>query len=126
MTEHKKAISQYRGRLTPQQAADGIAVALSNARALVKDAELLLEHQRHARATALAILAIEEAGKLSVIRALLVARDESELREERRPDVRLSQKNGLYHRSQVRDNGTQTPSARGATTDTDAEQPNGR
>src|SRR2546425_2765182 len=108
MTEHKKAISQYRGRLTPQQAADGIAVALSNARALVKDAELLLEHQRHARATALAILAIEEAGKLSLIRALLVARDESELREEWRAYRSHTKKNVLYILPQLVAQGAQS------------------
>lgn len=97
MTEtKKKVIAQYKGRLTPQQAAEGITVALTNAKALVKDSELLLEHERYPRAAALAILAIEEAGKVSLIRALLLARDESEVREEWRAYRSHTKKNVLY------------------------------
>jgi hypothetical protein len=57
MKPRKKALTQYTGKLTPRQAAEGIA-ACETARALVKDAELLLEHGRCPRAAALAILAI--------------------------------------------------------------------
>ena len=73
---------QFHGQLTPEQAAQGIQVALKNAHSLLLEAELLLENQRWPRATALAILAIEEADKPTRLRCLLLARDEKELKEE--------------------------------------------
>lgn len=66
---------QYVGKLTPTAAAEGIERALANARALVDDARLLLDHQRWPRASALAILAIEEAGKTSILRMVLLEGD---------------------------------------------------
>jgi AbiV family abortive infection protein len=92
----RRPLNQYAGRLTVQQAAEGIAVALRNAYSLVRDAELLLQHGRHARATALAILAIEEAGKVPIIRAILLARTEAELRDEWRAYRSHTKKNVLY------------------------------
>src|SRR5947209_4613018 len=80
--EKKKVISQYVGPVTVEQAAEGISVALSNARSLVADAELLARHERWARAASLAILAIEEAGKVPLIRALLLARNQAERRDD--------------------------------------------
>ena len=73
-------LRQFKGNLTPAQAAEGIRVAVHNARGLLKDAELLLENERWSRACALAILAIEEAGKPEIIRGLLLARDGKELK----------------------------------------------
>lgn len=64
--------AQYAGPLTPAQAAEGIRVAIENARDLLADAELLFQHKRWARATALAIVATEEAGKVGLIKAMLV------------------------------------------------------
>jgi AbiV family abortive infection protein len=78
------------------QVADGIAAALANARSLVQDAELLLQHQRFPRAAALGILAIEEAGKVPLLRALLLARDERELRDEWRAYRSHTKKNVLH------------------------------
>ena len=72
---------QYRGTLTPAQAAKGIEVAVENANGLLADAELLLENERWARACALAILAIEELGKVDLLRSLLVATTDKSLRE---------------------------------------------
>ncbi len=78
----KRVIKQFVGPLTPEQASEGIAAAHDNALALLKDAQLLLEHRRWPRAAALSILSIEESGKASVFRALVLARDEAECREE--------------------------------------------
>jgi AbiV family abortive infection protein len=78
----KRVISQYAGRLTPAQAARGIEAAIKNARSLHSDALLLLQNHRWARAAALAILAIEESGKPNVIRSMLLARNQEELRGE--------------------------------------------
>src|SRR3989442_5369225 len=84
---------QYVGRLTPRQAAEGIQAALANARALLSEAELLLGHGRWPRAVALSILAIEEAGKPALIRALLLARNDGELSDEWRAYRSHVQKN---------------------------------
>jgi AbiV family abortive infection protein len=76
-----KGLTQYHGPLTPAQAAAGIGAAIQNAGELLSDAELLLENKRWQRAAALAILSMEEMGKVPVLRGLLLARDERELRE---------------------------------------------
>src|SRR5690348_7782006 len=78
----KRVITQYFGSLSPAQAAKGIEAAMKNATALASDALLLLRNGRWPRATAMAVLAIEEAGKPSILRAILLARNEKELREE--------------------------------------------
>ena len=95
MKPRKKALSQYAGRLTPRQAAEGMAAAYEAARALVRDAQLLLEHERWPRAAALAILAIEEGGKASIIRMLLLARNDEERRDEWRNYRTHTRKNVL-------------------------------
>jgi AbiV family abortive infection protein len=77
----KRKLNSYKGRLTPQQIADGMNAALDNARRLVEDAKLLLIDGRFPTATSLAILAIEESGKLSVLRSLALAKDPAEVRE---------------------------------------------
>jgi AbiV family abortive infection protein len=92
----KHVITQYFWPLTPAQAVKGIEVAIKNASSLLSDAQLLLENQRWQRAAALAILAIEEAAKPSHLRALLLARDEKELREEWRDYRSRSKKNVMW------------------------------
>jgi len=77
----KKKLNSYKGKLTPQQIADGMNAALENARRLVEDAKLLLNAGRFPTAASLAILAIEESGKLSVLRSLALARDGGEIKE---------------------------------------------
>lgn len=67
--------------MTPSQAAEGIALARSNAERLIADAELLLQGERHASASAIAILAIEELGKVQVIKTILLQSDETGLRQ---------------------------------------------
>jgi AbiV family abortive infection protein len=72
----KRALDKYKGRLTPEQIAEGINAASRNAVRLVGDADLLLESERFPSAAALAILAIEEAGKVAILRELSVAQEE--------------------------------------------------
>jgi AbiV family abortive infection protein len=74
--------SQYNQNLTPKKAAEGINAIKSNAHSLINDAELLFEHGRFERATALSILAVEEAGKVSIIRSILLEDDQKELNKE--------------------------------------------
>jgi AbiV family abortive infection protein len=68
-----KKLDQYTGTLNPAQIAAGMNAALQNARRLADDATLLLDNKRHCSATALAILSIEESGKLSILRMLASA-----------------------------------------------------
>ena len=70
-------LDQYRGTLSPQQIADGMNAAERNAARLLNDAELLLREERHPSATAMAILAIEEAGKNTILRQLSTAKDDT-------------------------------------------------
>lgn len=71
-----RVLRQFRGALSPASIADGMNAAAANALRLVEDAELLLANDRLPTAVSLAILAIEETGKLGVLRQLSVALDE--------------------------------------------------
>jgi AbiV family abortive infection protein len=75
-----KRLAQYFGALGPKQVAEGMNLALQNARRLLQDAQTLFENGRYPSAAALAILSIEEAGKLAVLRELSLARNQQELR----------------------------------------------
>lgn len=74
-------LTQYKGPLTPAQATKGIALARANAARLIADAELLIENGRHASASALAILAIEELGKVQAIKIIILRSGAAELKE---------------------------------------------
>lgn len=74
----KKKLDSYKGRLTAAQIAEGMNAALKNCNRLADDAAMLLEARRYPSAMALAILAIEEAGKISILRRLAVAMSEGE------------------------------------------------
>jgi AbiV family abortive infection protein len=76
---NSKKLDQYKGKLTPSQIAEGMNSAIRNAKRLLDDAELLCKADRFASSASLAILAIEEAGKTSILRALAVARDDKEI-----------------------------------------------
>ncbi|GEM_PF-4403187 len=77
----KKRLNQYSGRLSAAQIAEGINLARRNASRLAADSASLLDAGRLPSATALAVLAIEEAGKCSILREIALARDERELPE---------------------------------------------
>ncbi|WP_428274394.1 AbiV family abortive infection protein [Candidatus Palauibacter sp.] len=66
----------FGGRLTPAQIALGMNAANRNARRLAEDAKLLLENGRFPTAASIAVLSIEESGKLSVLRGLALAPDQ--------------------------------------------------
>jgi len=77
----KKRLDQYKGRLDPKQVAQGINAARANAQKLADEAASLLKHGRHALAAALAALAIEEAGKVGILRSLALAETKQEAAE---------------------------------------------
>src|SRR5262245_14331298 len=70
MTQRPKPIAQYRGPLSAQQIADGMNGAARNAKRLLEDAITLIKAGRFPTACSVAILSIEESGKLPVLRAL--------------------------------------------------------
>lgn len=76
-----RRLDQYRGSLTAGQIAEGINAAIRNAKRLADDANLLMEAGRYPSATAIAILSIEEAGKVTLLRELAVAGDEKAVME---------------------------------------------
>src|SRR6266852_823600 len=69
----KKKLDAYRGRLTTAQLAQGMSTAAKNAQRLAGDAVALLEAHRFPTAASLAILSIEESGKISILRSLSLA-----------------------------------------------------
>jgi len=71
-------ISQYRGSLTFEHIADGMNRALQNAQRLVDDAQILFDQGRFPSAVALAILSIEESGKVPILRQMAIAGDDCE------------------------------------------------
>ena len=71
----KEKLSQYRGKLTPAQIADGMNAAIRNARRLANDGRTLLDLERYPTAASIAVLSIEESGKVSILRHFAMARD---------------------------------------------------
>jgi AbiV family abortive infection protein len=77
-----RSLDAYRGQLTPAQVAEGVNSASRNSARLAGDAKLLLENGRFPSAASIAVLAIEEAGKTSILRGLAVANDDEEIKKE--------------------------------------------
>jgi AbiV family abortive infection protein len=75
----KRRLNQYTGRLSAAEIAEGMNAAGENALRLRRDAERLLEAGSFATAASLAILAVEEAGKKTVLRELAVVKTQKEL-----------------------------------------------
>ena len=73
-------LKPYRGKLSIEQIVDGMNAAVRNARRLADDAKKLLDWSSFPSAAALAILSIEESGKVSVLRLMSIASDERGLR----------------------------------------------
>lgn len=74
-----KKLDAFRGRLSAAQVAEGINAANRNAVRLAKDAAHLLSADSFPTAASLAILSIEEAGKVSILRSLALSRSDAEI-----------------------------------------------
>jgi AbiV family abortive infection protein len=61
--------------MSPQQIADGMNAVGRNARRLHEDAKVMLTANRYPSACVLAVLSIEEAGKVPILRQLACAKD---------------------------------------------------
>jgi AbiV family abortive infection protein len=77
----KLAIKTYRNALTPKQAAEGMNAAARNAKRLYEDAKALFDSKRYPSACSLAILSIEESGKLSILREVACATNKGRINE---------------------------------------------
>lgn len=77
----KRPFNQYRGHLSAGDIAAGMNAARRNAARLLEDAKLLLDAGRIPTACSVAILAIEEAGKVSIFRELATVGDDKQLKE---------------------------------------------
>ena len=80
MSDDLQTVKPYRGRLTPSQIAEGMNAAVENALRLLADAETLFATGRYPTAASLAILALEEAGKISMLRAIAVSATDADLK----------------------------------------------
>lgn len=92
----KKRLNQYKGRLSSPQIAQGMNAARLNAKRLARDAVLLLENGSFPAATSVAALAIEEAGEVSILRGLAVARNEQDLKDAWREYRSHTSKNAMW------------------------------
>lgn len=70
--------NQYFGKLDSEKAAEGINLAIENSQRLLKDAEILFEQESYSSSVALAILSIEESGKVPIIRRVLLEEDDKQ------------------------------------------------
>jgi AbiV family abortive infection protein len=75
----KKKLDSYKGKLSADQVAAGINAAIKNAKRLSEDASLLFEAGRFPSAASLAILSIEESGKVSILRSLALAKTSEDI-----------------------------------------------
>ena len=91
-----RRLQAYSGLLSPAETAEGINAAQRNAVSLARDARLLLGEGRFARAASLAALSVEESGKISILRALVLSGDEKEAKAEWRRYRRHTEKNRLW------------------------------
>jgi len=73
---------QFNHTLSTKQAAEGIKLAILNSQSLLSDAILLFENERYPRSVSLSILAIEEAGKPSIIRSIILEEQGKGLKKE--------------------------------------------
>src|SRR5581483_7474704 len=90
---NKKILQQYCGHLSTSQIADGMNASTANALRLAGDAKLLFEAGRYPTAASLAILSLEESGKVSILRELATAMSEKEVIEIWRLYRRHTEKN---------------------------------
>ena len=75
----KKKLDSYRGPLSPKQIVEGMNAALRNAKRLVEDANLLLSNRRFPSAASIASLAIEEVGKVTILRLFATASNKNQV-----------------------------------------------
>ena len=117
----KSQLQPYAGPLTPAQIVDGITAAQSNALRLLDDAKLLLEAGRYPSASALAILSMEERGKVIVLKRFALVSDPADLKAAWREYRNHRAKNAGWIIPQLVRQGARTMREMAAAVDPDAE-----
>ncbi|AGW13836.1 AbiV family abortive infection protein [Megalodesulfovibrio gigas] len=74
------SLSPYRGELSPEDVAKGMECVIDNAKRLANDARILFDAGRYPSSCALAILSIEEIGKLSILRRIALGGDDDSIK----------------------------------------------
>lgn len=74
-------LEQWKNTLGVKEIVEGMNAASSNARRLLHDACTLFDLERYPSATSLAILAIEEAGKVSILREMSLLKDGKDIKQ---------------------------------------------
>ncbi len=92
----ESGLKQFRGELSAAQVAEGMNAARRNARGLADDAKFLPKASRLPRAVSLAVLSIEESGKVNVLRHLAMAPDEKERQRAWKDYRRHRSKNAMW------------------------------
>lgn len=87
---------QFTQKLSIKLATEISNGALENAKLLYEDAKLLYDNEKYARAISLAILSIEESGKPSIIRSILLEDDPKELSKLWKSYRRHQDKNSMW------------------------------
>ncbi|MGX9243417.1 AbiV family abortive infection protein [Pantoea dispersa] len=75
-----KKLNQWKNTLSLEKIVQGMNAAASNAGRLLDDASALYELKRFPSSTSLAILSIEEAGKIPILRGLALVKDGAEVK----------------------------------------------
>lgn len=118
-----KRLDQYRGRLTASQIAAGMNAANANAKRLADVAVTLLEGGNHPLAASIAVLSIEEAGKVPILRYLSVARTDDEVSQCWRDYRSHTKKNVMWLFPQLVEEGARRLDEFRSLFDEDAEHP---
>jgi AbiV family abortive infection protein len=92
----KKRLNQYKGRLNAKEICEGMNIAITNSVRLLKDAEILFEARRFPSSAALGILSIEESGKVSILRALALEKDDKWIIEDWKDYRNHKKKNTMW------------------------------
>lgn len=87
---------QHKQKIDTEKAAEGIMAANENAKSLLEDAKLLFKYEIYARAISLAILSIEESGKSSIIRSILLEDEPKEITKKWKEYRNHHDKNSLW------------------------------
>ncbi|MFP8487927.1 AbiV family abortive infection protein [Gracilimonas sp. Q87] len=96
--------TQYNQSLTPKKASKGIEIITENANSLLADAELLFANNRYERTVTLSILAIEEIGKIPILRSILLEDGQKDLNKVWKNFRTHQEKNwGLFFSDYIKD-----------------------
>lgn len=116
-------LPSFRGRLTPAQIAEGMTRALTNADRLAEDAASLLKAGCVPSAVALAILSIEESGKVTLLRQMATAVEEKEWAELWKAYRSHTKKNTLWIVGELVQRGARTLDELRSMVDPDSDHP---